>query len=268
MKKIISLITDYGCRDPYVGVVKAVIKSINPDVEVIDLTHSIERHDVFEAAIVLTVSAKYFPPGTIFIVVVDPGVGSERKALLIETRNYILIGPDNGCLSLLAETDGIKRVIDISNSKYRLPTVSSTFHGRDIFAPIAAWASRGIPVMELGVEIDKNSIVRIPINKPKILREEKAVEGEVLYVDIFGNIMTSITRREIEELSLKYGLELEIVTSSGTYKCTYESTFSKVSEGALVCYINSWDYFEIAVNKGNAAEALKIKRREKVIVRY
>ncbi|MEM2382688.1 MAG: SAM-dependent chlorinase/fluorinase [Desulfurococcaceae archaeon] len=145
IKKLIALMTDFGYKDPYVGVMKGVIKSINSDVEIVDLTHGITRHSVLEAAVNLLVSAKYFPQGTIFVVVVDPGVGSERRALLVETNNYILIGPDNGCLSLLMERDGVKRVFDVSDSQYRLSKISSTFHGRDVFAPIAAWVSRGVP---------------------------------------------------------------------------------------------------------------------------
>jgi len=117
----------------------------------------------------LAVSARYFPKDTIFVVVVDPGVGGERKSIVIETNNYILVGPDNGCLSLLAEIDGIKRVFDVSNSRYRLPVVSSTFHGRDIFAPVAAWISRGIPLEEIGVELKPDEIVRIEIeNKSRL----------------------------------------------------------------------------------------------------
>lgn len=259
--------TDYGYRDPYVGVVKGVIKSINPEAEVVDLTHGIERHNVVEAAVMLAVSARYFPPGTIFVVVVDPGVGSSRKAVLIETTNYILIGPDNGCLTLLAEVDGVKRVFDISNSKYRLPRVSHTFHGRDIFAPVAAWVSKGIPLEDVGVEVKYEELVRIPIEKPRVSYEEKQVEGIVLYIDVFGNIMTNISEDIFEKLGFKLGSKLLVSINGKEYKCTYETSFSKVPPGELACYINSWGYFEIAVNLGNAAEALGAKQGSKVLVK-
>ncbi|MEM1867647.1 MAG: SAM-dependent chlorinase/fluorinase, partial [Thermosphaera sp.] len=136
---LIVLQTDFGYKDPYVGVMKGVIKSINPQAEILDLTHGVSRHNILEAAVNLLVSAKYFPPNTIFVTVVDPGVGTQRRALVIKTRNYYLVGPDNGVLSLLALKDGIVEAYDISKSPYILPNISSTFHGRDVFAPIAAW---------------------------------------------------------------------------------------------------------------------------------
>jgi S-adenosylmethionine hydrolase len=265
VKRIIALITDYGYRDPYVGVVKGVIKSINPDVEIVDLTHGIERHNVLEAAVMLAVSAGYFPPGTIFVVVVDPGVGSARKAIVIETPRYVLIGPDNGCLTLLAEKEGVKRVIDISSTKYRLPLVSSTFHGRDIFAPVAAWISRGVPLEDLGELISYNSIVKLSIEKPRVDTVNRSIRGQVLYIDVFGNIMTNITNEEIYKLNLQLGTKLVVQVESRSAVCTYETTFSKVPVGDYVCYLNSWGYFEVAVNMGNAAEKLGVKKGDVVV---
>ncbi|MEM0000100.1 MAG: S-adenosyl-l-methionine hydroxide adenosyltransferase family protein [Desulfurococcaceae archaeon] len=268
MRRIIALITDYGYKDPYVGVMKAVIKSINPEAEIIDVTHGIERHNILEAALTLTVSAKYFPPSTIFVVVVDPGVGSGRRAVLIETSNYVLVGPDNGCLTVLSERDGVKRVFDISNSKYRLSQVSHTFHGRDIFAPIAAWVSKGIPLEDIGVEVEYDELVKIGVDKPQIDVERRVIEGAVIYIDVFGNVMTNITEEDLGAFKPSHGSKLVLVINNKSYSCTYEASFSRVPVGELACYINSWGYFEVAVNMGNAAKLLNVTPNKPVAVRF
>ncbi|AFL66968.1 SAM hydrolase/SAM-dependent halogenase family protein [Desulfurococcus amylolyticus] len=253
--RIIALITDFGYRDPYVGVMKGVIKSINPGAEIVDLTHGINRHNIIEAAVVLMVSARYFPPSTIFVVVVDPGVGSNRRAIVVETSNYILVGPDNGCLSLLALKDGVKRVVDISNSRYRLGNVSHTFHGRDIFAPVAAWISRGIPLEAIGTEIPVDSLKTIRIEPPRI--SDDLIEGHALYIDIYGNVMTNISEDEAYSI-LRLGDKIEIIHQGGKSQCMFTTSFSIVNPGEVACYINSWGYLEIAVNNGSVADAFGI----------
>jgi hypothetical protein len=268
VKKIIALMTDYGYKDPYVGVLKGVIKSINPDAEIIDLTHGVERHNILEATVMLAVSARYFPRNTIFVVVVDPGVGGERKSIVIETNNYILVGPDNGCLSLLAEIDGIKRVFDVSNSRYRLPVVSSTFHGRDIFAPVAAWISRGIPLEEIGVELKPDEIVRMKIEKPRVDLENRVVEASILYIDVYGNIMTNIDESLLQQVKPALWSSIQISNYSRVYECKYVPSFSWVREGELACYINSWGYFEIAVFKGDASRLLGVRQGERLKLKF
>lgn len=265
-KRLIVLMTDYGYRDTYVGVVKGVIKSINPEADIVDLTHGVTRHNVFEAALMLAASAKYFPKGTIFVVVVDPGVGSERRAILIETSNYILVGPDNGCLTILAEQDGVKRVIDISNTRYRLPETSSTFHGRDIFAPVAAWISRGVPIEEFGPEIPYESIVKTAISEPEVDVVKRIIVGEVIYVDVYGNLMTNIRKNHVDSLNPSIGSKLKLQISGRTHVCTYESSFSKVPAGEIACYINSWGYFEVAINMGDASKILGVEHGAKIVV--
>ncbi len=264
IKRLIALMTDFGYKDPYVGVMKGVVKSINPDAEIVDLTHGVTRHSILEAAINLLVSAEYFPQGTIFVVVVDPGVGSERRALLIETNNYVLIGPDNGCLSLLMERDGVKRAFDISSSRYRLAKVSSTFHGRDVFAPIAAWVSKGVSLEDIGVEIDVGSIVKISIEKPACYLEEKVIVGRALYIDLYGNVMTNVEANYINLINAKIGSRLSVAVDSGEHQCIYETSFSRVPQGELACYINSWGFLEVAVNMGDASQFLKVKPGDKI----
>ncbi len=264
VKRLIALITDFGYKDPYIGVMKGVIKSINPDAEIVDLTHGITRHSILEAAVNLLVSAKYFPQGTIFVVVVDPGVGSERRALLVETNNYVLIGPDNGCLSLLMEKDGVKRAFDISSSRYRLANVSGTFHGRDVFAPIASWVSRGVPLEDIGVRIDVGSIARVRVEKPKYDLGEKTIMGRVLYIDLYGNVMTNVEANYINLVKAEYGSRLNVTVDSGEHQCIYEKSFSRVLRGELACYINSWGFLEVAVNMGDASQFLGVKPGDKI----
>lgn len=185
-----------------------------------------------EAAVILAVSAKYFPRNTVFVVVVDPGVGSSRRAILLETNNYVLIGPDNGCLTLLAEIDGVKRVIDISNSKYKLPEVSYTFHGRDIFAPVAAWISRGVPVEETGVEIDYSEIVKLRIERPLVNPENKTIKASILYIDVFGNIMTNARSIDVSKLNPSRGSRVLVEANSSKHICILKqasAVFPKVN---------------------------------------
>lgn len=260
--RLIALITDFGLKDPYVGVMKAVIKSINPGVEVVDITHMITRHDVIEAAVALLVSARYFPRETIFVAVVDPGVGSERRPILIESNNYILIGPDNGVLTLLAERDGVKRVFEITNSAYMLGDLSYTFHGRDVFAPVAAYVSKGIPLESVGKELKWDQLVKIEVSKPAFLRDNShtVIKASALYIDVFGNVMTNVEKKDLVGLEPRYGSLIKLFSKTGIHRCIYERTFSRVPEGELACYINSWGYLEVAVNKGDASKKLGVSR--------
>ncbi len=264
MKTPIVLITDFGYKDPYVGVMKGVIKSINPAVDIIDLTHSISRHDVYEAALTLLVSAKYFPRKTIFVCVVDPGVGSERRALLIVTRNYYLIGPDNGCLTLLAGKDGVLTVYDISDSPYSLSRKSYTFHGRDLFAPVAAYLSLGYKPESLGEEIRYNDIVKLEFEKPEI--SGNRIKAKAIYIDVFGNIMTNIESGDIEKIGLRINDKILVASKSKSVECRFVKSFSRVSEGSYACYINSWGYFEVAINKGNASMDLGVIKGDDIIL--
>ncbi len=263
---LIVLQTDFGYKDPYVGVMKGVIKTINPDAEIVDLTHGVTRHNILEAAVNLLVSAEYFPRDTIFVSVVDPGVGTSRKAVLIRTRNYILIGPDNGVLSLLASKDGILQVFDISKSPYRLPRVSSTFHGRDVFAPVAAWVSRGIPLESVGESMPAGALIKLEVEEPVVSPEEGWFEAIVLSVDVFGNVFLYAREDVVEALGIRRKDKLIVKGSKGEVECTMVNTFGDVDIGEGACYINSWGFFEIAVNQGNASEILKAAPFERIRV--
>ncbi|MEZ0394121.1 MAG: S-adenosyl-l-methionine hydroxide adenosyltransferase family protein [Desulfurococcaceae archaeon] len=264
--RLIALLTDYGYKDPYAGVMKGVIKAINPEAEIVDLTHGISRQDVLEGALALLAARGYFPAGTIFVAVVDPGVGGRRRAVVVETTNYYLVGPDNGVLSLLAEADGIRRAFDVSNSRYRLPAVSGTFHGRDVFAPIAAWISRGVRPEELGVEVDPSSLARLDIGNAEV--EGGALRGAIIYVDAYGNLMTNIPARLAKSAGIEVGDQLFVRLQDGRrFECSFVESFSWVRPGELACYENSWGYVELAIFMGNAAEALGLGRGARVEIR-
>ena len=264
MSGLIVLLTDFGYKDPYVGVMKGVIKSINPYAEIIDLTHGITRQDIYEAAITLLVSARYFPRKTIFTCVVDPGVGSERKALIIQTNNYYLVGPDNGCLTLLAEHDGVRAVYDVSDTPYSLPRKSYTFHGRDLFAPVSAYLSLGYDPALLGKRISYEDVVKINLPKPIVGR--KRIQATIIYVDTFGNLMTNAEEELVEKAGFTLGETLVVKTGKSRELCRFVKSFSQVPEGELACYINSWGYFEVAVNKGDASQRLGVNKGDLVEV--
>jgi S-adenosylmethionine hydrolase len=264
--RVIVLLTDFGYSDPYVGVMKGVIKSINPYAEIIDLSHGVRRHNVYGAAIMLMVSARYFPRGTIFVCVVDPGVGSERKALLVETSNYYLIGPDNGCLSLLMKRDGVRQVYDVSNTRFKLRNTSHTFHGRDLFAPVAAYLSLGYRPEILGVRTDPRNIKWFEYPQP-VVRED-AVVARALYIDVFGNIMTNIEDELIRSVGWSPGDYIEVSSNTKSVRCRFVESFSRVREGEYACYINSWGFFEIAINRGDASKDLGIDVSDEILLKH
>ncbi|MFX1297384.1 MAG: S-adenosyl-l-methionine hydroxide adenosyltransferase family protein, partial [Promethearchaeota archaeon] len=185
---IITLLTDFGEKDPYVGEMKGVILSICPNAKIIDLSHDIEKHNIYEGSFFLYSTAKYYPKHTIHLVVIDPGVGSERKSLVIQSKNYYFVGPDNGVLSLAALDNKIQKVIEINNPSYFLKPVSDTFHGRDIFAPIAAHLANNTTPEKFG------SLTQtwIQIKIPEVLIKKNEIIGEIIHIDRFGNLVTNI----------------------------------------------------------------------------
>ncbi|HLG30718.1 MAG TPA: SAM-dependent chlorinase/fluorinase, partial [Candidatus Brocadiales bacterium] len=193
MKKrhVITLLTDFGTKDSYVGIMKGIISGINPDANIIDLCHEIGRQDIFEGAYVLYSSYKFFPAGTIHVAVVDPGVGTKRKIICAKIRDYLFLAPDNGILSLVLTDEKPRLIIEVTNKKHFLPEISNTFHGRDIFAPVAAYLSRGINPLKLGKRLTK--IKRIELPHPDASKQG-VLKGKVIYIDVFGNLITNIRR--------------------------------------------------------------------------
>lgn len=241
MAPLITLLTDFGYRDGYAGIMAGVIHGINPQANIVDMAHNIDAGDIRSAAFVLRQSYPYFPPQSIHVVVVDPGVGSSRKAIVCVTPHRSFVAPDNGVLSPVFRHEECK-VYALTNRRYWLETVSSTFHGRDIFAPVAAHLSAGVPVEELGEKFDDYVL----FEQPEPVRRENEIIGEILYCDRFGNLVTNFPS----------GLAGEIkVVHIGKVKVNgIVSTFSEVGPLEPLALVGSHGYIEIAVNGGSAAE--------------
>jgi len=255
---LITLTTDFGYRDPFVGIMKGVIAGINPNARVIDLSHDIPPQDIMTGALMLRHSVPYFPRGTIHVAVIDPGVGSARLPLLIECDGNYFVGPDNGVLSLVLEGQQPQRIIHLSNSTYHLPPVSATFHGRDIFAPVVAYLSLGVAAVAFGELVE--TFVRLDL--PEVSRTARGLVGEILYVDRFGNLFTNICARDLRGLATeKLAISMGNVAIRGL-----ASTYASVAAGEFVALINSWGLLEIALYKGSAEQRATAKVGDKVTI--
>lgn len=258
IRKIITLTTDFGLRDPYVAEMKAVILGICPEAIIIDVTHEITKFNIRMGAYVLASAATYFAQGTIHVSVVDPGVGTRRRPLLIHTQQGFLVGPDNGILVLAAEKQGIRSIHEITSSKLMLPNVSNTFHGRDVFAPAAAHLANNTPPSDFGPEI--HQLVKPEFTKVDHTNGE--LEGEVLHIDGFGNIITNINGHELTPLSA--GDCIWAGTPSGKARLKSVNTYSEIKPQEAGILVGSQGFVEIAINQGNASEKFKVKPGDKI----
>ena len=264
--RIITLTTDFGTSDTYVGIMKGVILSMNPNVRIVDLTHAIPPQDIYEAAFSIYAAHGYFPKGTIHIIVVDPGVGSDRQAIVSRTDDAFFVCPDNGVLSYLLQSVGNEggQSIDsvaIQNSAYHLPEVSNTFHGRDIFAPVAAHLSLGVPFDDIGPPVQ--TLVQLSI--PKIDISGDTLIGQIIKIDRFGNLITNISKGTFETfLSDTVRYEIRVGNASlNRLNCAY----ADAEIGEPLAIMGSVALLEIAVNGGNAEKTLGLKRGETAVIR-
>lgn len=245
---IITLLTDFGHEDAYVGVMKGVALGINPTARLVDLTHMIPAQDVTRAALILRSAVSFFPARTIHVAVVDPGVGSTRAALLIQTPDGFLIGPDNGVLSLAAKRRQPYAAYRLENQAFFRQPVSQTFHGRDIFAPVAAHLSAGVDPADFGPAAE--SIVELALPEPDVTAD--GVRGEVIYVDRFGNLITNLDSAALDGFR---GRSLSVTIGSNAVAGPV-TAYAAVEEGTPLALIGSWSVLEIAIRNGNAAERL------------
>jgi S-adenosylmethionine hydrolase len=253
---IITLTTDFGDKDGYVGAVKGVLLKINPQIKIVDITHDISPFNILEGTLILNSFYQFFPRGTIHLVVVDPGVGGKRKGILIQTDNYFFVGPDNGIFSLILENEKIREIIGITNSEYFLQKPSSTFHARDIFAPVSAYLSLGVKPQEFGSLSRECYKLKLP--QPKF--RENRLKGEIIYVDRFGNLISNIRSELLPD-------EKRIQVKIGQRRIKGLSRFyAERKEGELIALIGSSNFLEIAVNQGNAQRLLKAKTGDKITV--
>jgi len=251
-RPVIALLTDFGTRDHYAGTMKGVALSICPDATLVDISHDLPAHDVFGAALELAAAYKYFPTGTIFLVVVDPGVGSTRRGIAAEAGDYKFVAPDNGVLSAVLEEHAPKRLVELTERKYARPTVSRTFEGRDRFAPAAAWLAKGIELGALGRTA--GAIQRLVIPKPQAAGD--SIDGQVLRVDRFGNLITNIDRRTFDKLA-DGALDIQV----GAHAVSrVVSTYADVGDGEVCALFGSTDHLEIAANGASAAAELNLGR--------
>lgn len=251
MMPVITLLSDFGTEDEYIGIMKGVILSINPSVSIVDITHHIAPQNLTRAAYIIKHSYSYFPPGTIHLVIVDPGVGSDRAIVALKRKGHIFIAPDNGVLTLIIEEGALSDITRIDNEDYYLKPVSRTFHGRDIFAPVAAYLSSGVDLNKLGPAKDEKELTRLPISRPHISENGELV-GKIVCADRFGNLFTDIGSDDLNQFCapdirdnviIKYGNN-EIIGISDSYM--------RVGPKEPLAVIGSRGHLELSINMGNA----------------
>ncbi len=256
-KSIITLLTDFGTKDHYVASMKGVILNFNPQCTMVDITHEVRPHDIEEGAFILANAYSYFPKGTIHLSVVDPGVGSSRKPILLVTKDYFFVGPDNGLFTLVAQREKVKQVIVLAKKKYFLAEISETFHGRDLFAPVAAHLSLGINPGNFGYRI--NAIKELGFREPFI--KEGKLSGAVLHIDTFGNLVSHIDKEKL--FLFTKGQPFVIRVGRKTIH-SLKKGYWEGKKGELIALLGSSGFLEISVREGNAQKILGIKRGDPI----
>ena len=263
---LITVLSDYGLGDDFVGVCHGVIAELCPQARVIDLTHGIARQDVRRGALVLEQALGYVPVG-IHLAVVDPDVGAERRAVALRVADgRMLVGPDNGLLMPAADRcGGVIEAVDIARSSFRLQPVSATFHGRDIFAPVAAALARGIPLAEVGDACDPDRLIRLTLPRSRI--EDGVLLAHALYIDGFGNVALDVEHDQLTSLGLRLGLPVKVGVGGGELEAHYVRTFADAGRGQLMVYEDAYGRLSIAVSHGSAAERLALKLDDELRIR-
>lgn len=255
---IITLLTDFGTRDIYVGVMKGVIKDIAPDADLIDLTHDIPAQDIAAGAFALKSACRYFPAGTIHLAVVDPGVGSARRPIAAQIGSCFYVCPDNGLLSYVLAEDTLREAVTLNHTQYHRPTVSRTFHGRDIFAPVAAHLSLGAQIGALGTPL--HTLTTFPLLQPSVSRD--TITCHVIHIDVFGNVLTDLT----EDIYDTWKAAVERITIDGRDIPGPLTSYSDVSHGAPLTLFSSAGHLEIAVRDGSAREMFGLQHGDAITV--
>jgi S-adenosyl-L-methionine hydrolase (adenosine-forming) len=263
---IVTLLTDYGRDDDFVGVCHGVIRSIAPDATIVDITHGIPRYGVRQGAIVLRNTLPYMPVG-VHIAVVDPQVGTERRAVALSTADgRVLVGPDNGLLSLAwARCGGVAIAVDITRSQHRLEPVSATFHGRDIFAPVAAHLAAGAEVADAGDPLEPRALALVELPEPR--REDGGIVAHALVVDRFGNAGLNVDHDDLTGSGITLGSTVELEVIGERYLATYAQTFADVKPGELLVYEDAYRTLAVAINRGDAAGTLGLRPDAEVRLR-
>jgi S-adenosyl-L-methionine hydrolase (adenosine-forming) len=263
----ITFLTDFGLRDDFVGTCHGVMKRIAPDVQIIDVTHGIPPREVLQGALVLSNTIAYMPPG-VHLAVVDPGVGSSRRAVALRSGDgRIFVGPDNGLLVPAAvRCGGVAEVNELANPAYALPSVSRTFHGRDLFSPAAAHLALGVPPAELGPPLDPEALVRLDLPAPEI--SAGRIRATILYVDAFGNMQLNLTRDDIEPVGIVPGTKVELELRAERYYAVAARTFSDARPGDIVLYEDSYRNIAVAINGGDAGAMFSAGAGQELRIRF
>ena len=255
---LITFLTDFGLEDDFVGVCHGVMRRIAPDVEIIDITHGIQPHEVLQGAIMLANTLPYFPAG-VHLAVVDPGVGSARRSVVLRSGDgRLYVGPDNGLLVPAAEKlGGIEDAHEITNLEYALEPISATFHGRDIFSPAAAHLAKGLEIAALGPALEVGSLARIEVPKPDVT--DRRIRARCLYVDRFGNMQLNLTREHVQSLGIEPGTQVELELATERYFAIAARTFTDARGGEIILYEDAYENIAIAISGGSAAETLSVE---------
>jgi S-adenosylmethionine hydrolase len=253
----VSFLSDFGLQDDFVGTCHGVIKRIAPQTQIIDVTHGIPAQQILQGALVLASTLPYIPVG-VHLAVVDPGVGSSRRALALRDGDgRFFVGPDNGLLIPAADRAGISVAHELANPKYALETISRTFHGRDLFAPAAAHLSLGVAIDELGPPLDPDALVRLDLPQPELGPDK--IAATVLYVDSFGNVALNITREHVAEVGIVPGTQVELELGGERFYAVAARTFADARAGDIMLYEDSYRNMSVAISNGNAAEMLRAR---------
>lgn len=257
---IITILTDFGTKDPYAGIMKGIILKINPDARIIDITHEIPDHDIKNASLTIGYAYGYFPKGTIHVAVVDPGVGGDRKNIAVKTANYIFIGPDNGIFSLALSKEKIIEIREIEKFPFVFDKVSNTFHGRDVYAPCAAFLTAGKKFSDIGRVLSDYTKIVYPVPKYK----GNSLTGEIVLIDSFGNMVTNISEHSFKSFTGRNPFEIYFASERFT---TLDNRYIDVPPGKPLVLFGSSGYLEISMNGKSAAEYFMASEGASVTVR-
>jgi S-adenosylmethionine hydrolase len=262
---VITFLTDFGLQDDFVGTCHGVIASIAPDARVIDITHGVRPGHVMQGALVLANTLRYMPAG-VHLAVVDPGVGSSRRALALRDREgRLYVGPDNGLLLPAAERfGGVTEAHELANAEYSLQPVSRTFHGRDLFAPAAAHLAAGVALDKLGPPVDPDELVRLELPQPEI--GQNRIRAVALAVDRFGNVALNLQREQLEHVELAAGARIELSCGGDRFYAVFARTFGDAPRGSLILYEDSYGSLALAVSRGSAAQLLRLEEGGEIVL--
>ena len=258
-RSIVVLLSDFGTRDHYVGAMKGVILGICPDATLVDISHDVPTHDVLTAGLELAASYRYFPTGSVFLVVVDPGVGSARRGLAADTTDYRFVAPDNGVLTAVFQEVPPKRVVELTERRYARPTVSRTFEGRDRFAPAAAWLGKGIQLSALGRPVTNYLMLDLPL--PETAKD--LITGQVMRIDRYGNLVSNIDRKSFDRLAQGGSIQIQV----GEHAIgRLVETYADIGDDEVCALFGSTDHLEFAANSTSAVDRLGVARGTPVVV--